>query len=341
MMLETSDERWVEKLQRQAEAYARDAFDLDLALEPLRTSALPFYLVDRYALWRGDLFGRYCVLMAPRPAELFEGWAELPRHRDTVRHQLKADLVVMLFDSLPTRRRKKLLAERVAFMAPGAQLYVPEMLLELREGRPAKPPYLQPPESFAPTTQLVAIAALLRRNVEGANATMLARRLGVAPMSVGRAFDELQAAGVAEADRVGRERTLHLKAVGFDLWSQIERRLQSPVRKVRRVAIPYPERFPGLVAGESALAHYTALASPRIQTLAVAAADWNRLAREHLSEVAPGYDQGDDVQTWSYDPSILAERQMVDRLSLYLSVRDHADERVAQAAEQLLEQMSW
>lgn len=341
VMLETSDASWAEKLRRKAEAYARDAFDLELALEPVRSSTLPFYIVDRYSLWRGELFGRHGVFMAPRPADQSEGWAELSRHREIVRRQLEADQVVLLFDSLPTRRRKKLLAERIAFMTPGAQLYVPEMLLELREGRPAKPPHLQPPERFSPTTQLVAIAALLRRTVEGANATTLARHLGVAPMSIGRAFDELQAAGVAKADRIGRERTLHLKAEGLDLWRQIEQRLQSPVRKVRRVAILYPDHFPGLIAGESALAHYTALASPRVQTLAVAAADWNRLAREHLSEVDPGYDDGDDVQTWSYDPRILAERQIVDRLSLYLSVRDHPDERVAQAAGQLLEQMPW
>jgi len=32
---------------------------------------------------------------------------------------------------------------------------------------------------------------------------------------------------------------------------------------------------------------------------------------------------------------------VVDRLSLYLSVRDHGDERVAQAAEQRLESLPW
>jgi hypothetical protein len=34
-------------------------------------------------------------------------------------------------------------------MVVGAQLYVPEMMLELRQGRPSKPPLITAPETFA------------------------------------------------------------------------------------------------------------------------------------------------------------------------------------------------
>jgi DNA-binding MarR family transcriptional regulator len=165
---------------------------------------------------------------------------------------------------------------------------------------------------------LIAIAVLLDRPIGGENATNLARRFGVAPMSVVRAFDELQAAGLADTSRVGRERTLKMKAQGRDLWREIEVHLQSPVRKVRRVAIPYPEHFPGLVAGESALAHYTPLASPRVQTLAVPAAHWGQLFREYLKEAESRFGYGDEIETWSYDPAVLGEHRMVVKLSLYL-----------------------
>jgi hypothetical protein len=340
MMLETVDELWAEKLERAAEGYAREAFDVDLTLEPIQLSALPYYIADRYRLWRGEMFGRVCILMAIRPTDSPEGPGELARHREVVLRQWPGDLVILLFEALTPRRRKRLIADRFAFMVPGAQLFIPELLLEFRE-RAARTPAPRAPERFSPTAQLVAVAALLRQEIEGANATTLARRFGVAVMSMGRAFDELQAAGVADAGRVGRDRALHMKAEGRVLWQEVERYLQSPVRKVRRVAIPYRDRFPGLVAGESALALYTALASPRTQTLAVAGADWNRLVREHgLRDVEPG-DDGDDVQTWTYDPAALADRNVVDRLSLYLSVRDHGDERVAQAAGQLLESLPW
>jgi len=340
-MLETFDEHRAAGLQQRAEAYADNAFGVDLAMALLQSSTMPFFIQDRYRLWRSNLLGRPCVLMAPRSDLGREGWSELSRHRAIVCNQLHGELIILLFDALPSRRRKKLIADRMAFMVPGAQLYVPEMLLEVTEGRVTKPPLAQAPEQLSPTAQMVAIGALLGREVEGANATALARRLGVAVMSIIRAFDELQAAGVADARRIGRERTLHLQAEGRDLWRQIEGRLQSPVRKVRRVFIPYPDRFPGLMAGESALANYTALAAPRIQVQAVAGADWNRLVREQALVDHPDYGDGEDIQTWTYDPAVFAERKTVDRLSLYLSVRHHPDERVTQAAEQLLEDMPW
>ena len=340
-MLQSGDEHWREALARKAQAYAETAFDLDLHFEPIGPATLPFYLVDCYAFWRAVVFDRPCIFMAPRPADSAEGWAEMPRHRDIVRHQLKVELVLLLFDGLPPRRRKALVSDRIAFMVAGSQLYVPEVMLELREGRPARRPGTQAPDTFAPTTQLLALAALLGRPVGGGNATTLARRFGVAAMSMVRAFDELQAADVADTGRVGRQRTLHLRAEGLDLWCAVLPYLKSPVRKVRRVAIPYPEAFPGLVAGESALSLYTPLAGPRVQTLAVAAAGWNRVVREHIGGVDVSSDHGDAVETWSYDPAALAEDKVVDPLSLYLSVRHHKDERVAQAAEQLLENAPW
>lgn len=340
MMLQTIEDREAERLERAAEDYAREAFDVDLTLQTVHLSALPYYIVDRYRVSKGEMFGRACIFIAIRPTDSPGGPRELALHREVVVRQWPDDLVILLFETLTPRRRKQLIADRVAFMVPHAQLFIPELLLEFRE-RAANAPRPRAPERFSPTAQLVAVAALLRLEVEGANATTLARRFGVAVMSMGRAFDELQAAGVADAGRIGRERTLHMKAEGRALWSKLEGRLQSPVRKVRRVAIPYPERFTGLVAGESALSLYTALASPRTQTLAVASADWNRLVREHgLRDVEAG-DDGDDIQTWTYDPAALVDRNVVDRLSLYLSVRDHGDERVAQAAEQLLESLPW
>lgn len=342
VMLDAASERWSEGLRQAAEAYARKAFDAALTLESLRPPGLPFFILDRYALWRGEIFGRLCAFMAPNPVGGDQGLGELTRHREIVRKLSPQQPLVLVFESLPAGLRRKLIAERIAFMVPGAQLFIPEMLLELRDGRSPKRIAAQASGRFSPTTQVVVIAALLQQDVDGASATALARRLGVAAMSMSRAFDELQAAGIADAKLRGRQRTLWMRFHGRALWQETERYLQSPVRKVRQVVIPYPEHFPGLVAGESALSLSTALAAPRTQTLAVAAAEWNRLVREHgLKMAEPGDAAADEVETWTYDPRALSRDRVVDRLSLYLSVRDHRDERVAQAAEQLLETVSW
>jgi hypothetical protein len=328
---------WEEDLLRQGEQYLHQTFGVVSDWRSARQQGLPHYLADRYRLWHADLLGRPALFMAPRPTEL-PAVDELARQVAQVRTRYDAPLVILVFAHLGTGRRNALIAQRLAFLVPGAQLFLPELLLDLRERTPAPP---RVAETLSPTAQVLILGALLDFATEG-NAGELARRYGVAPMSMTRAFDELAGVHLAETPRIGRERVLRFQQIGRALWEKAAPRLQSPVRKVRTVVIPAPERFPGKIAGESALAHYTALTAPRMQRLAVASADWNRLARdEGLRATEPLDPQGDEVETWTYDPAALTSETVVDPLSLHLAVRGHTDERVAGAAEDLLERMPW
>lgn len=327
------------ELLQKAEAYLREAFGLSANLEPLRLEGLPYFIEDQYELWRADLFGRDCILMAARGASE-STTDEMARHVELVRGRAEIHLVILVFASLTPARRRSLVSRRMGFLVPGAQLFVPDALLDLRERTPRPP--LEEVQRFSPTTQLVILGALLKKEAEGVSATNLARRYGVAIMSITRAFDELDASGVARARRDGRERHLRFQALGRELWDLTRTRLQTPVRKVRTAVIPHPEQFPARVAGESALSIYTSLASPRVRRLAVASADWNQLVRDHgLRETERGDLAADEIETWTYDPGALADPQIVDPLSLHLSLRHHPDERVAGAADELLESFAW
>jgi len=47
------------------------------------------------------------------------------------------------------------------------------------------------------------------------------------------------------------------------------------------------------------------------------------------------------VQVWRYDPHILSENGKVDKLSLYLSLRDNADDRIQIELENMLNEIKW
>jgi hypothetical protein len=47
------------------------------------------------------------------------------------------------------------------------------------------------------------------------------------------------------------------------------------------------------------------------------------------------------IEIWSYDPHLLSKDPIVDPLSLYLSLRNSADERVQQQLEQLIAEVKW
>jgi Uncharacterized protein conserved in bacteria len=271
---------------------------------------------------------------------------EYLKHRDLVRRQLGVDLVLLLLDHAPTTIRRQMVDRHLGFIAPGAQLYVPEAFLDLRERSPAFA--VAHADRISPTTQLMILAILHHRDLADRNLTELADKLGVSIMSISRTLDELEAVQFAKAYHVGRQRRLHMLLGGRKLWDAAEARLQSPVRKIRIVSGQDAEAI-GPLAGESALAHYTMLAAPRIKTRAVLAASWERIAEKSLLRPATAFDDDRlEVQTWTYDPQFVRESKgsgasiaVVDQLSLYLSVRESPDERVAQAAEELLEGFEW
>ena len=156
-----------------------------------------------------------------------------------------------------------------------------------------------------------------------------------------RALDELEGLRLAKARHVVRQRRLHMLLGGRELWEAIRERLQSPVRKVRIVGGRVDQHVASL-AGESALARYTMLAPPRVETHAILSVQWKGLKeRLALSPAGVFDDERTEIQTWAYNPEILARDGVIDRLSLYLSVRASPDERVAQVAEELMETYEW
>jgi hypothetical protein len=47
------------------------------------------------------------------------------------------------------------------------------------------------------------------------------------------------------------------------------------------------------------------------------------------------------VEVWRYDPKLLGNNNIVDILSLYLSLRDTSDERVHKEINQLMKDKQW
>ncbi|MDD5675045.1 MAG: hypothetical protein PHC61_12825 [Chitinivibrionales bacterium] len=52
-------------------------------------------------------------------------------------------------------------------------------------------------------------------------------------------------------------------------------------------------------------------------------------------------DGGASLQIWRYDPALLTNGESVDKLSLYLSLSQDPDERIAKAGEQLIKGITW
>jgi hypothetical protein len=48
-----------------------------------------------------------------------------------------------------------------------------------------------------------------------------------------------------------------------------------------------------------------------------------------------------EVEVWKYNPALLSESGVVDRLSLYLLLKDYDDERVQIELEHMIHEIKW
>lgn len=296
------------------------------------TRTLPAFLNARYRFARLSLHGHDVLLMIDEAHP--ESPAIVRKHIDQARAKWSGPIVYTCHQ-VTAYNRKRLIEQRVPFIVPGNQMYLPEIGLDLREHfrtpRPAQ-------RTLRPATQAVLVFLLLRRDDAGVTASDLAPVLGYSTMTLSRAFNDLESVELATSEPLGRERLLRLPAPRRQTWESAQPWLIDPV-KSRHFVTMTPG---GLHAGEDALARYTMLAEPRLPVIAIAHRTWLSFVQEHPdSEVPDGESAACIVEVWKHQPREHHRPGIVDPLSLYLSVGQTSDERVAQARDMLLEQLGW
>lgn len=298
---------------------------------------LPAFLGHAYKFYRATIVETRILILADR--HNVASISDIAKHVRLVRSVSGDIVVVFAAPSLSPHNRSRLLERGIPFIVPDNQLYIPDLAIDLREHFRAPRP--APADGMSPAAQAVLFLHLLHPDQSAAGPSLFAQRLHYTTMSAGRAFDELVALGLAEDERHGRERRIRFKRRGRSLLDAARGHLRSPVRGVRYIKGGHAGPPPLKLAGESALAELTDLAKPQLDTYAVAAGSWKKFA-EHRGLVETDKDDAEfRLETWSYDPSGLSGKRTVDPLSLYAQYKDDSDERVAGAAEQLLEEISW
>lgn len=299
------------------------------------TRSLPSFIGRTYELYEARILGRHCVIVAKLDGTGTP--ADIAKHIDLVRNATQT-MVAFATMNVSAHNRSRLIGKGVPFIVPGNQLYIPDLAIDLREHFRA--PRHRQADGLSPAAQTVLFHHILHLDENAITPSLLAERLHYSAMSIGRGFDDLVATGLAKTVRHGKERRIYFKAEGRHLLEEATPFLRSPVRSlkfVRRSAFILNLKL----AGETALSHLTDLASPRIETYAVAASDWKAISKTADLTETDRHEANCIIETWTYDPAALSDTHTVDVLSLYAQFRDHRDERVVMAADQLLENLPW
>jgi hypothetical protein len=293
-----------------------------------------------YRIYRGKLLDQPAVFVVPKSSG-GPAISDVLRHYRGLRKTLEGDLVLILPIVKP-HEVKRLVRERISFVVPGQQVFLPRNVVSLH-GRPSLP--REPADignPLSPCAQVLLLYHLQRHTLSGLTQVQIAKLLDWRPMTVSRAVQELERARLAHTGTAGRANVLALDN-GRQLWAQAEAWLRSPVRIQRFVRGLGPAETKAFTAaGITALSHYTMLGEDPVPVLAIHSRMFSALLRAGKVDVCPYREDGcSQVELWRYDPTPLAEDGTVDRLSLYLSLKGHPDERVEGALHDLLEAVPW
>lgn len=296
---------------------------------------LPSFLQRAYTFFDAEIASRRCIFLAALSTAATP--SDIAKHVGLVRKSIDA-IVVFATPSLSAHNRARLIGQNVPFVVPGNQLYIPDLAIDLREHFRA--PRQGREDGLSPVAQAVLFDHLLRRGETATIPSVIAARLRYSAMSIGRAFDDLAASGLALTEKHGKERHIRFKFDGRQLFDAGRDVLRSPVRAAKFVR-GNPPQGPLKQAGETALAALTDLSRPPLASFAIAASDWKATVQS-FGLIETSRDQADlIIETWSYDPAALSDTDLVDPLSLYAQFKDDRDERVALAADHLLETIPW
>ena len=320
------------------QAYLHETLGTDARVHPWSgKQSLPYFLQDAFDVYEFSLRNRNILLASARRQRL------PPQH--TLRTQMDklaqiADRpVVYATSTLASYERKRLVEQKIPFVVPGNQLYLPDLGIDFRE-------YFRQPHKevtgFTPATQALFIAALLRKEWQGLwQPTDLITALGYTTMTLTRAIRELGGAGLITVQRVGGARRLQVNHPPAQAWEHATPYLRTPVRRTEWIDGQLVKDFHAPLAGLSALASYSMLTEPPQPIHAASATQWKRAQKVGVRhDLVPAL-MAVQWQIWSYPPRLLRDSPVVDSLSLTLSLKDEPDERVQQAVDELRDKFPW
>jgi len=300
---------------------------------PEKLKNLPFFLAKNYDFGEIKLFNQRVILLYV----IGEFTTEiLKTHLSKIKEELNA-IIVPVIPAVEAYKRLRLIEKKVPFIIPGKQMYMPDLLISLKEYGNTKACEI-PPGKMQPAAQLVLLYHMQVESLEGLNLGKIAERLGYNAMTITRAAYYFHNTGLCRIEGT-KEKFLKFNKTKRELWDLAEPRMVNPINKY--------QFYTGCTLNKSlkrtninALAFYTDLNNDPIEYLAM---------RHGLGELIEGVNlkpidrlEGNIcIEEWKYNPEFLTKTEYVDPLSLYLCFRENKNDRIEIALEKLINQIKW
>lgn len=277
--------------------------------------------VARFAFYKANLQSGSVVVLEPK-----SGVKVTPLQCSKVALRLSQVLrqpIAFKFDKLEYYERMRFLQKNVYFIA-GDNMYLPNLILTAQSPKKVA-------KKLSAAAQYLILHHLQKDSLEGLSVSEISELVPYSYVSVAKAVEVLEDLSLCKCEKdSARSKRLYFEKAGREYWDVVRQYLVSPVKKVF-----YCDRIVGAQcpkAGISALAEYSFLAEDSQKTVAVYDMDFKDIQFEGMND----FDGPIEIEVWKY-PHVAFSCDIVDKLSLYLSLDANQDPRVEKENNNMLE----
>ncbi|TSA34195.1 MAG: MarR family transcriptional regulator [Porphyromonadaceae bacterium] len=325
---------------------------LGLIIEPVpfpsaKMGGLPMFIGETYTLEHAVMFDRELVFAEPR-ANVGFSIQQIEKHFELIRKELNVDVILVLSE-LAAYYRKRLIEKGISFVVPGKQLFLPNLLIDLRENY-THPKTRERGLKLLPSAQFLLIYHLLHRHekkqIESYSFKKIAKVLGYTAMAITKVAENLKQLEIIEVAG-DKEKFIRFKLDRAELWRDLEQRNLWINPVLKKVFVDEkPNGVFMLLSNATALPQYTDMNPSRQEFFALDKTLYYGLQKNNVLRNANESEGKYCLEIWKYNPLTLVgempnDSAVVDPLSLYLSLKENHDERMEMALEQIINKFIW
>lgn len=258
----------------------------------------------------------------------------LKRHSEIINNACGL-IPIFIIQKIESYKIQRLTKTHVNFIIKNKVIYLPDLLFVVRNQTKTELSLEKVGKEIPAMAQLMVLYQIQKKSLNGLSSKQIALLFNVSYSTIKRAVAWLIDNGVIR-QKGKKEKVILFNYEGKTLWNFCEKFLRNPI-EISHFSTETARIKEFKIAGESALSRYTLL-SENTLTIAISKKELTRMNKQFKNWDRYGDCQ---VQTWIYDPKILADGDSVDRLSLYLSLKENYDERVQIELDNMINDLKW
>jgi len=301
-----------------------------VSLEKSLFQQLPLFITASFTIQETSIYEKRICLLIAKNLENVPSPDQLSKQMVFVRQKVGFP-VVYVFEKIVSYNIKRMIQKGINFIIPGKQLFIPALVMDLR----TMPKTLQKDaERFTPLAQFLILYHLQKKPLDNFTAKQLTDKFIQPYRSISRSVNNLAELGLCRLTG-GKEKHLQFVAKGKSLWEQAQAFFQNPVELILFTENTLDNKQ-ACLSNINALSHFTMINDENKRYYAIGKTNAKNITVETNKQ-----DGDNRIELWRYNPYPLSDDGFVDKLSLYLLLKDDTDERVQGELERMINQMQW